>query len=94
MECGVSAVSAQSDRIGNAGSHVGAHAGNQDDAPSALRNHVARGLARSEERPMDVDIIQTLYPVEGVARSERGEREEHQYRWDDRRATVTHSKAE
>lgn len=47
--------------------HVCGHAANEHDAASALRDHVARRLARSEERAVHVDIIETLYPVEWVA---------------------------
>ena len=67
MECGVSAVSAQSDRIGNAGSHVGAHASYQHNASSAQRNHVACGLAGGEERAVHVDIVQPFNAVERIA---------------------------
>ena len=74
--------------------HVSRHTGNQYNASSALGDHMPGSFTRSEESTVNVDVVETLYPVEGVARSERGEREEHQYRWDDRRATVTHSKAE
>ncbi len=47
--------------------HVGTHARHKHDTSSALRDHVTRGLARSEERAMDVDVIEPLYAIEGVA---------------------------
>ena len=49
------------------GTHVGTHGGDEDDGASALGDHVARRLARGEECAVDVDVIQTLYPIEGVA---------------------------
>lgn len=50
--------------------YVGGHRGNEDDTTSALRNHVPGSFARSEERAVNVDIVQTLYPIEGIV--ERG----------------------
>lgn len=47
--------------------HVGAHASDEHDGPPTLRDHVARGLSRREERSMDVDIVQLFYPVERIA---------------------------
>lgn len=50
--------------------HVGTHTGDQDDGASTDWDHVTRCLAGSEECTVNVDVIQPLYPVEGVV--ERG----------------------
>lgn len=47
--------------------HVSGHGGDEDDAASALGDHVSRSLPSGEEGPVNVDIIQTLDAVEGVA---------------------------
>ena len=47
--------------------HVRTHAGDQDDAAAALWDHVARRLTRGEECSVDVDVIQSLDAIEGVA---------------------------
>lgn len=47
--------------------YAATHTRDEHDAAPALRDHVARSLARGEESPVDVDIIQTLDAVERVA---------------------------
>lgn len=47
--------------------YVGAHASDEHDRSSALWDHVARGLSRSEKGAMDINIIQLLYAVDRVA---------------------------
>ena len=94
MECGVSAaVTPKVDRITT---HVGAHTRHEHNTSSTLRDHVARSLARSEECTVDVDVIQTLYPVEGVAVEGRGGKADVSVGGarQERRSAVTHSKAE
>jgi hypothetical protein len=51
--------------------HVGAHASDEYDRASALRDHVARGLPRREESSMNVDIVQFFNAVEWVAKERR-----------------------
>ena len=46
---------------------VGTHAGHQNDSATTLRDHVPGGFASGEESAMNVDVVQALYPVEGVA---------------------------
>ena len=46
--------------------YVSRHGRDEDDGASAHGYHVSRRLARSEERAVHVDVVQTLYPVERV----------------------------
>ena len=46
--------------------HVSRHTGNQYNASSALGDHMSGSFTRSEESTVNVDVVETLYPVEGV----------------------------
>lgn len=46
--------------------HVSTHTGYKDDAASTMRNHVTGSLTGSEERAVDIDVVQSFDTIEWV----------------------------
>jgi hypothetical protein len=45
-----------------------AHAGNEDNATSATRNHNARCFTGGEESTMDIDVEQAFYTIKRIVK--------------------------
>jgi hypothetical protein len=46
--------------------HIGTHTSDKDNAPCTFGYHFSRSFSSSKERSVNIDIIQTLDPIEWV----------------------------